>query len=343
MNARKRVTLVTGAGGEMGTGLIQKLAENVHTHSAPVLALDRRPLAPELAQYCEAVLVGDILDKTLLRQIESEYEVDSIFHLAALLSTSAEHNPIVAHDVNVQGTLNLLELSVTQSKRRNQRVRFLFPSSIAVYGRPTAPSVLHTQPVHEQDWNAPRTMYGCNKLACEHLGRYYTENYDQLSSTSPSVGIDFRSLRFPGLISAVTIPSGGTSDYAPEMLHAAAKGQPYACFVREDTRIPFMVMPDAIEAMLKLASAPFKSLSQRVYNISAFAPSAGEFAALVAQAFPSMDIHFAYDELRQQIVDSWPQQVDVRAAQKDWNFAPQFDLHKAFSEYLLPGIRANYS
>jgi threonine 3-dehydrogenase len=185
-------------------------------------------------------------------------------------------------------------------------------------------------------------MYGCNKLYCEQLGRYYSERYKQLSA-EPVSRIDFRCIRFPGLISAATLPSGGTSDYAPEMIHAAAQGKPYNCFVRPDTRIPFMAMPDGVEALLKLAASPADRLSRRVYNVGAFNPSAAEIRDLVVNAFPGAAITFVPDLKRQGIVDSWPTDVDDAAARKDWDFAPRYDLRRCFSEYLLPAIRRRYA
>ena len=155
--------------------------------------------------------------------------------------------------------------------------------------------------------------------------------------------MDFRAIRFPGLISAFTLPSGGTSDYAPEMLHAAAQGRPYACFVREDTRLPFMAMPDAIGALLALMEAPGESLTTLVYNVGAFSPSAGEIADLVRAAFPAGHIAFAPDPRRQAIVDSWPEDVDDARARRDWGFRPAHDLGRAFGEYLLPNVRRRYA
>jgi len=182
-------------------------------------------------------------------------------------------------------------------------------------------------------------MYGCNKLYCEHLGRYYARHYKQLAAETLSGKVDFRSLRLPGLISAETLPSGGTSDYAPEMLHAAAEGTPHACFVRPDTRIPFLAMPDGVAALLRLASAPRQALTRPVYNVAAFHPSAAEIRSLVLEAFAQADITFKPDLKRQQIVDSWPAEVDDSAARRDWGFAPRYDLARAFGEYLVPTIR----
>jgi nucleoside-diphosphate-sugar epimerase len=197
--------------------------------------------------------------------------------------------------------------------------------------------------VREDDYNHPTTMYGCNKLYCEQLGRYYARHYKQLAAVRPAGQVDFRGLRFPGLISAVTVPSGGTSDYASEMIHAAAGGEPYRCFVRPDTRIPFMAMPDGVEALLKLIAAPRERLTRTVYNVAAFSPTAAEIRDEVEAAFPRAQITTAVDERRQAIVDSWPAEVDDGAARRDWGFAPEYDFTRAFRDYLIPTIRRRYA
>jgi threonine 3-dehydrogenase len=337
--ARKPVVLVTGASGELGHALIHHLADQ---GAYDVLALDVRAIDDEVARGCAATRVGDILDHHLLDRLRSEFEVSVVFHLAALLSTRAEFVPETAHEVNVQGTLNLLRLAVDEARSLGHPVKFLFPSSIAVYGLPDLDTKRATGKVAESEWLAPITMYGCNKLYCEHLGRYFARHYRQLTAGEPS-GVDFRAIRFPGLISAFTVPSGGTSDYAPEMVHAAAQGRPYACFVREDTRIPFMAMPDAVTALLALLEAPAGSLTSPVYNVSAFSPSAGELAQLVRRAFPEERITFAPDPRRQAIVDSWPEDVDDTRARRDWGFRPAYDLARTFEEYLTPNVTRRYA
>ena len=338
--ARRSVVLVTGANGEIGHGLIHRLADN---GGFDILALDIRELDPEISGKCAAAIVGDILDRRLLERLVSEFEIHAIFHLAALLSTRAEFTPETAHEVNVQGTLNLLKLAVEQSRWHGQQVKFLFPSSIAAYGLPDLETKHRAGKVPEQDWNMPTTMYGCNKLYCEHLGRYFAHHYRQLAAEPDPKGVDFRSIRFPGLISAFTLPSGGTSDYAPEMLHSAADGSAYTCFVRPDTRIPFMAMPSAVNALLALMDAPAEALSTHVYNIASFSPSAGELADLVREAFPGTEIRFESDLRRQAIVDSWPEDVDDSLAREEWGFEPQYDLATALDEYLLPNIRNRYA
>jgi nucleoside-diphosphate-sugar epimerase len=221
-------------------------------------------------------------------------------------------------------------------------VVFVYPSSIAAYGIPDLDTKTRAGRVREDDYLHPTTMYGCNKLYCEQLGRYYALHYKQLAANTAARRVDFRSVRFPGLISATTTPSGGTSDYASEMIHAAAKGERYACFVRPDTRIPFMAMPDAVDALLALANAPRDRLTKTAYNLAAFSPSAAEIRAVVLGAFPEAAIDYDVDLKRQAIVDSWPAEVDDSSARHDWSFSPAHDLARAFSEYLIPTIRRRY-
>jgi nucleoside-diphosphate-sugar epimerase len=337
---RKPVVLITGASGEIGHGLVDSLSRD---GQRPIITLDLKPLEASLAGLVQQQYTGSVLDGNLLERILSEYEVDLVFHLAALLSTRGEFTPTTAHQVNVEGMLRMLEFAQKEGESHGRPVVFLYPSSIAAYGLPDLQAKARAGRVREEQWNAPTTMYGCNKLYCEHLGRYYARHYKQLAAETLSGKVDFRSVRFPGLISAVTVPSGGTSDYAPEMLHAAAQGKPYACFVRPDTRIPFMAMPDGVEALLRLAAAPKQSLTRTVYNVGAFNPSAEEVRARVLAAFPGADVSWAPHLKRQQIVDSWPADVDDSAARNDWGYAPRYDEARAFSEYLVPTIRELYS
>lgn len=335
---RKRVVLVTGCAGEIGQALIADLAERP---GYELLTLDLKPLPAELDGKSRHI-VGDILDDALLGRIVTEYEIHTIFHLAALLSTRGEFTPELAHRVNVEGTLKLLKLAAEQSEWQGKRVRFVFPSSIAAYGLPDLETKARDSRVREWDWNQPRTMYGCNKLYGELLGAYYATHYRQLAADRP-VMLDFRSIRFPGLISAFTVPSGGTSDYGPEMLHAAAQGTPYDCFVRPDTRIPFMAMPDAVKALLSLATAERERLSRLVYNVTSFSLSAEEFRDLVLGAFPQAQIDYHPDEKRQNIVDSWPADLNDEPARQDWGWEPDYDVDRAFNDYLIPEIRKRYA
>ena len=241
----------------------------------------------------------------------------------------------------MEGTRNLLQLATEQSQWRNQPVQFIFPSSIAVYGLPESASKGLYQQVREWEWNQPRTMYGCNKLYCEMLGEYYSKHFRQLAAQQPTM-VDFRAVRFPGLISAFTLPTGGTSDYAPEMIHAAARNEPYSSFVNEDTRIPFMAMPDAVNALIGISQAPREKLSRSAYNVTSFSLSASEICDQVQNAFPDAQVSFEPDAKRQAIVDSWPADLDDSAARRDWGWEPQYDVERTFEKYLVPNIKERY-
>ena len=336
---RKPVVLITGAGGEIGHGLIDQLALQ---KQRAIVTLDVSPLDTAIAAKVDREITGSILDRAVLERILAEYQVELVIHLAALLSTRSEFTPMMAHQVNVEGTLNLLEFAQHEAESHGRPVVFIYPSSIAAYGIPDIASKEKAGRVKEDEWMHPRTMYGCNKLYCEQLGMYYARFYKQLAAEHAAGKVDFRCVRFPGLISALTVPSGGTSDYAPEMIHAAAKAEPYACFVRPDTRIPFMAMPDGVDALMKLAAAPKDNLSRTAYNVAAFNPSAEEVRDVVLEAFPEAELSWKVDEKRQGIVDSWPADVDDSAARSDWGFAPRYDFNRAFSEYLIPTIRDRY-
>jgi nucleoside-diphosphate-sugar epimerase len=330
--------LITGAGGEIGHGLVARLSTSGSSIITLDVALLDRTLAPQVARE----FTGSITDPSLLDRILAEFEVDRIFHLAALLSTRSEFTPVTAHHVNVEGTLNLLEFAQKQGESHGRAVVFVYPSSIAAYGIPDLQTKARAGRVREDEFAHPTTMYGCNKLYCEQLGNYYARHYKQLSADAATRRVDFRSVRFPGLISALTAPSGGTSDYAPDMIHAAAKGEPYACFVRPDTTIPFMAMPDGVDALLTLAAAPRGRLTRTAYNVAAFSPPAAAIRDVVVAAFPGASITYDVDAKRQAIVDSWPAAVDDSAARADWGFAPAYDFERAFREYLIPTIRERY-
>jgi threonine 3-dehydrogenase len=334
---RKPVVLITGAGGEIGHGLVTRLS----AAGSSVITLDVSPLDASLAPLVAREFTGSITETALLDRVLAEFEVERIFHLAALLSTRSEFTPVTAHHVNVEGTLNLLEFAQRQGESHGRPVTVIYPSSVAAYGLPDIGTKMRAGRVREDEFNHPTTMYGCNKLYCEQLGHYYAKHYKQLSADAIA-RVDFRCVRFPGLISAVTMPSGGTSDYAPEMIHAAAKGEAYDCFVRPDTTIPFMAMPDGVDALLAIADAPRGQLTRTAYNVTAFNPSAAAIREVVVAAFPHAAIGYRVDTKRQGIIDSWPADVDDSAARADWGFRPTCDFERAFSEYLMPTIRQRY-
>jgi nucleoside-diphosphate-sugar epimerase len=334
----KPVALITGANGEIGRSLVERLHADGRYD---IVALDLSPVPDRVRALCAETYAGNILDKNLLDQIAAHHEVGAVFHLAALLSSRGERDPELAHQINVDGTLHLMRMAQNETQRRGAPVRFVFPSSIAVYGVADLAEKARVGKVREEQCCEPITMYGCNKLYCEHLGRYFTRHYRALAPT-PGPRVDFRALRFPGLISADTVPSGGTSDFGPEMLHAAAQAKPYACFVGPDARIPFMAMPDAIRALLMILDAEPATLSRVAYNIGAFSLSAREIEDRVRAAFPAAQVRYEPVPSRARIVDSWPEDVDDSAARADWGWRPAYDATRAFDQYLVPAVRARY-
>ncbi len=332
--------LITGVNGEIGHGLVTQLKLE---SSKRIIALDISPLDKMLADCIDQFYMGDILDTKLIDNIFRDNEFSTIYHLASILSTSAERNPEKAHHVNVEGTINLLAESHKQTEVLGSPIKFIYPSSIAVYGLPSADAKQKAGKVKESDYCQPITMYGCNKIYCEIIGSYYSKHYKILSGNGEGPKVDFRGLRFPGLISAITVPTGGTSDYGPEMLHHAAQNKPYDCFVRQDSTLPFMVMPDAIKALLSLSKAPREQLSLNAYNVTSFNPSAQQIYETCLKFFPKAQIHFAPDPARQMIVDSWPQDVDDSSAADDWGWKADYDYQRSFEDYLIPAIMQRYS
>ena len=332
----QKTVLVTGACGEIGQALVQELSKR---GGCRIVTADIAPLPEAIRHLVTEHVQGDLVYNV---KIFYDYDFDVMFHLAASLSSKAEIATEEAHRINVEGTMQLLMLAAYRAEKYKKAVKFLFPSSIAAYGM-TLDEKRSAGCVKEDEYNAPHTMYGCNKLYCEKLGTYYSHYHGQRHlDPVPPLMVDFRALRFPGLISAFTLPSGGTSDYGPEMLHAAAQGKPYSCFVREDTKISFMAMPDAIKSLLMLTDVPREKLSHVVYNVAAFALTAGEFQLRAVRAFPGAQIRFDPNPRRQGIVDSWPEDVDDSLARSDWGWHPDYSIDTFFDGYFLPQIRKRY-
>ena len=319
---RKSSILITGAGGEVGSQLIDHFA---HQDNTNIVTLDLHPIKSDKVSD---QITGNILDQSLLEQINLEFEITEIYHLAAILSTRAELSPKSAHDVNVNGSINLLELALKQSKSQNQPVKFFFPSSIAVYGVKE-----RIDSCFENEYLNPITVYGANKLYIEKLGLYYSSNYEQLSENKTF--IDFRSLRFPGLISSTTIPSGGTSDFIPEMWHNIKNKGHYECFVNEDSRLPFMAMPDAIKSITDLMNQKQGTIKSRIYNVKSFNPSAIEFFNSVQNIYLNAKLSYNINKVRQKIVDSWPDNINDSLATKEWGWKPNYNLHDTVNNYLV--------
>ena len=314
--------LVTGVSGEVGYGLVKKLTE---TGKYNVVALDIKDPEIEASKNINKFYKGNILDIESLKNIFETENIDSVIHLASILSTGGEKNPELAADINVTGTLNLFKLATEYSLKNKKSIKFIFPSSIAADGNPI-------------------TIYGISKQSCENIGTYFSKDYKALDTTIDRNNlIDFRCVRFPGLLSPDTLPSGGTSDYGPEMLHSAAQGKEYECFVRPDTTIPFMAMDDAVEILYKLLTAPKENLSQNVYEVSGFSVSAKEIEDEVKLAFPDAKVSYKINEVRQKIVDSWPKEVGSEKAIADWGYDLKYDFKSTFTNYLIPKIKERYS
>lgn len=335
---KQEAVLITGANGEIGHGLIRYLSnEGLYK----IVALDRSPI--DDYQRSVDFYKGDILDKNLLDELKRKYDFRCIFHLAAILSTGGERDPLPAHRVNVDGSLNILMLADEQSNENQRPVTVVFPSTIAVYGFASAKAKMQAGRINEERFLEPITMYGINKLYIEHLGNYFGTRLRLFDDSAAMKRLDFRCVRLPGIMSSESLPSGGTSDYGPEMIHAAAQGKPYECFVTPDTRLPFMVMPDAVHSLVSISRAERSSMTQRVYNVGSFSITAEEIRAEVTKHFPQAQISFNPNPKRLAIVESWPGDVDDSAARNDWGWKPEFDREGAFRNYLIPGITRRYA
>ena len=333
-----QTALITGISGEVGHGLIKKLAAQKYK----VVAADIRNPEEEIAGFIDNFYVCDVSDKTSVEKIFKRHDFDIVFHLASILSTGGEKNPELAAKVNIEGTLNLLEATTNKGLKNKKSIKFIFPSSIAAYGIDSLEVKSKNKKVSEEQFLNPISIYGISKLACEHLGNYFSKNYKLLGEIDRDSLIDFRCIRFPGLLSPDTVPSGGTSDYGPEMVHAAAQGKYYECFVRAESTIPFMAMADAVEVLTNLASAPRKNLKSFVYNVRGFSATASEIYKMTKKFFPSFKMTYKINPERQRIVDTWPEEVNDSKAQKDWGWKPKYSFEKTFTEYLIPKIKTRY-
>ena len=302
--------LVTGAGGQVGLDLLRILqARGDEVHASDVTPPSREHDVP-----------WHRLDVTCAPEVSALFAAlrpELVFHLAAILSARGEADPMRTYAVNQGGTVNVLEAA-----RQHGTRQVIFTSTIAAFGPPLPPLVPDDIALH------PTTMYGVTKVAGELLGDYYFRRY----------GLDFRAVRFPGLLSAV-LPGGGTSDYAPLMYYEALRVGHYEAFCRPDATIPLMYMPDALRALVELSQAPRERLSRSVYNVAAFSPTAQQIADEVARAVPGADISFNPDPARQAILDSWPRALDDSLARRDWGWRPEYDLPRMTAD-LLPKLRA---
>ncbi|WKZ25935.1 MAG: NAD-dependent epimerase/dehydratase family protein [bacterium] len=313
--------LITGVSGEVGYGLVKKLFESKKYN---IIAVDIKTPEQDIIKNTHKFIKSDILDFKILESIFKNNDIDTVIHLASILSTGGEKNPELASDINIMGTLNLFKLATKYSIKNKKSIKFIFPSSIAAHGDPI-------------------TIYGISKQACEKIGVYYSKRYKLLDVEIDRKNlIDFRCVRFPGLLSPDTLPSGGTSDYGSEMLHSAAQKKKYFCFVRPNTTIPFMAMDDAVTILYQLLTTEKEKLTQNIYEVSGFSVSAKDIEKKTAQAFPDAKIIYRINPERQKIVDSWPKRVGSKEAISDWGYSLKYDFEKTFSKYLIPKISKKY-
>jgi nucleoside-diphosphate-sugar epimerase len=303
--------LVIGASGQIGVELtmaLRKIYGNQH-----VIASDLREQNPLLEGTGPYVSL-DVMNKEMLHVQVIRQNITQIYLLAAILSATGEKNPSLAWHLNMQGLLNVLDIA------REEKINKVFwPSSIAVFG-PTSPRVNCPQ----QTIIEPTTVYGISKYAGEFWGHYYWQRY----------GVDIRSLRYPGLISYKSEPGGGTTDYAVEIYHEALRNKTYRCFLKDDTYLPMMYMPDAIRATIELMEAPAEKISVRTsYNLSAMSFSPNEMKDSIQQHIPEFTLRCEPD-YRQAIADSWPQSIDDSVARRDWGWKEEYDLAKMTADML---------
>jgi len=308
---KNRVILVTGATGQIGSELVPEMRARFGKDGV-IVGVHSRPPAGDLEDGPYAKV--DVATKETVEKAVKEYGVDTIYHMAAILSAAGENNPWLAWDVNMNGTYNVLEVA------REHKLRQVFcPSSIAAFGPETPRTNTPQETVLK-----PRTMYGVTKVAGELLCNYYWEKFK----------LDVRGVRYPGIISNKTLPGGGTTDYAVEIFYEAIKHKKYKCFLRADSALPMMYMPDCIKATLDLMDAPLENLKHHTdFNLAAISFDPAELAAEIKKHIPEFKITYEPDK-RQAIADSWPMSIDDSAARVEWGWKPSYDL-KAMVDDML--------
>lgn len=302
--------LVTGASGQIGTELVLALRKKYKN----VIASDLKEGSEELKQGGEFIRL-DVLYKNGLADCVKRFKVTQVYHLAAILSATGEKNPEMAWRINMKGLRNVLDVCVENGVKK-----LFFPSTIAVFG-PTTPKVNTPQFTVME----PNTIYGISKQAGERWCDWYFQKH----------GLDVRSIRYPGLISYKTKAGGGTTDYAVEIFFEAVANKKYECFLKEDTALPMMYMPDAIRGTIDLMEAQADKISTRSgYNFSGFSIAPKDVAAEIKKHIPDFEVSYKPD-FRQNIAESWPQSIDDSVAQKDWGWKPEYDLAKMAQDMIV--------
>ncbi len=301
--------LIIGAGGQIGSVLTNALRNTFGNDN--VVASDLRPLKEQDGP----TEILNALNARDLAGLVNKHKITQIYHLAAILSATGEKNPLQAWDINMRSLFNVLEVA-----RKKKLHKVYFPSSIAVFGRQAAP-----EKTPQFEVLIPETVYGISKVAGENWTNYYFQRY----------GLDVRSIRYPGIIGYESLPGGGTTDYAVDIYHYAVQGKPFECFLKSNTPLPMLYMPDAIRGTLELMEAPAEKIKVRTsYNLSGMSFTPAEIASSIKQLVPRFEISYAPD-FRQAIAESWPGSIDDSAAREDWGWKPEFDLDGMTRDMLL--------
>jgi len=296
--------LITGAVGQIGSELTMELREKYGNDN--VIATGRKTKPSDKLLNSGPFEFIDIAKKETITKVIDEYAIDTIYNMAAILSAVGEEKPALCWDVNINGLYNILEIA-----REKELTRIFVPSSIAVFGPETPQNNTPQETILK-----PKTMYGVTKVAGELLGDYYFKRF----------GVDIRGVRYPGIISSETLPGGGTTDYAVEIFYEAIKKKKYTCFLREDTTLPMMYMPDCLKATIDLMDADVSKLKHHCdFNLASMSFSAGELAREIKKHIPEFKCDYKPD-FRQAIADSWPKSIDDSAAKKEWGWKPKYNL-----------------
>jgi len=309
--ATKKI-MVTGSVGQIGSELTLALRKKYGRDNVLATGHKTQP-SKQLLESGPFEFINVSKRKTI-EEVIKKYKIDTVYHMSAILSAVGEKNPQQCWDVNMNGTYNILEAA-----REHEMACIFVPSSIAAFG-PETPRVNTPQ----ETILKPKTMYGVTKVAAELLCDYYVKRFN----------VDVRGCRYPGIISYETLPGGGTTDYAVAIFFEAIKYKKYTCFLREDTRLPMMYMPDCLKATFDLMEADFSKLKHHSdFNVTAISFSAGELAAEIKKHIPEFTCDYKPD-FRQAIADSWPQSIDDTAARKEWGWKPDYDLAKMTQDML---------
>ena len=327
----KKAILVTGSNGEIGSQLLASMQDSPITK----IALD---INESITNYDNTIYIKDsITNSENIKKLFNQFKITEVYHFAALLRQTAMNNPQLAKEINEEVSKLIIDTAFESGSINKNFVKFFFPSSIAVYG----PRKLIK--AKETDIIQPTTIYGKNKLLIE---RYGTKKHEE--SHQNNAGIDFRSIRFPGIISPYTIPNGGTTDFAPQMLHAAAVfllkngEEEYECKISADTKLPFIGIEEAINSIIRIMNMEDIASQLRSFNIQEISLTPSQIIDTIKKEFPNFSIKYNVEEKLQSVADTWPDSLNCEKAKKEWDFSTQYDHNSFFMDYLIPKIKKHY-